>query len=511
MGNSTARERRIAAHGFSHGRVGTVTQGRARRKFIGVDPQAQAVVLQWPAMWPRLFIFLALFCALPLPAWAQTVLPVHVEIDTTSDLANLTWRGLNWVDQQQTFQFDGNCPGCTAQGLAITKPPYDRTPAHLQVDLLVARGDAPLQLLVKQGDIGQTRVRIRVKSRWILDQTVVGAEMAQTPAHTTGSQKSKTLAAPVRAPWTWNPDVATLLSGEPVPRHEFGRKVMAFYYGWYGNPQDSQLPGAERQWRHWDPQRPDHASTNTPQLGWYDSTDPNVIAQHIAWAQQAGIEALVLSWWQRDAHEIAVLQGLLNEAAKHPPFGVSLYLESGNTPEELRGQLDQILLRWGTHPAWVRVDGKIVVFVYTRIVQALGNDGMRKAFHDLPVFVIGDLLQPSTLEAIGGAHQYVSADTPDQYQQNLLQTRTMARLRDKLCVATVMPGFDDTHIRSPGAVDHRQKGHFYEGQWAIAAQADWVVLTSFNEWHEGSEIEPSLEHGSSYLLETKKWIERWRR
>jgi hypothetical protein len=31
---------------------------------------------------------------------------------------------------------------------------------------------------------------------------------------------------------------------------------------------------------------------------------------------------------------------------------------------------------------------------------------------------------------------------------------------------------------------------------------DWTLITSFNEWHEGSEVEPSIEDGTKYLLFT---------
>jgi glycoprotein endo-alpha-1,2-mannosidase len=41
-------------------------------------------------------------------------------------------------------------------------------------------------------------------------------------------------------------------------------------------------------------------------------------------------------------------------------------------------------------------------------------------------------------------------------------------------------------------------------QWqeAIAAAPDYVLITSLNEWHEGSEIEASVEYGSRILDET---------
>jgi hypothetical protein len=53
----------------------------------------------------------------------------------------------------------------------------------------------------------------------------------------------------------------------------------------------------------------------------------------------------------------------------------------------------------------------------------------------------------------------------------------------------------------------RDGSRLYETLWreAIAADPDWILITSFNEWHEGSEIEPSVEHGEVYLTLTKKW------
>jgi hypothetical protein len=79
-------------------------------------------------------------------------------------------------------------------------------------------------------------------------------------------------------------------------------------------------------------------------------------------------------------------------------------------------------------------------------------------------------------------------------------------------MAAVAPGFDDRTIRAPGTVVPRDGGATYDATWraALAADPAWVLVASWNEWHEGSEIEPSLEHGTAYLEATRHWAERFR-
>ncbi|HPP53067.1 MAG TPA: hypothetical protein PK777_08965, partial [Thermoguttaceae bacterium] len=66
-------------------------------------------------------------------------------------------------------------------------------------------------------------------------------------------------------------------------------------------------------------------------------------------------------------------------------------------------------------------------------------------------------------------------------------------------------------IRKPGLKASRFEGHSYALQWqaAIAARPDWVLITSFNEWHEGSEIEPSEQWGDRFIGITRVWADRF--
>jgi len=79
-----------------------------------------------------------------------------------------------------------------------------------------------------------------------------------------------------------------------------------------------------------------------------------------------------------------------------------------------------------------------------------------------------------------------------------------------LCfIPTVMPGYNDRNLKgSNRPLLKRKEGKFYEDFWAIAKRylnhnLKITLITSFNEWHEGTQIEPSKEYGTKYLELTK--------
>jgi hypothetical protein len=73
---------------------------------------------------------------------------------------------------------------------------------------------------------------------------------------------------------------------------------------------------------------------------------------------------------------------------------------------------------------------------------------------------------------------------------------------------TVYPGYNDTRLNRLKTFDSgRFDGELYAALWraAIRAAPDWILITSWNEWHEGTEIEPSLEYGDRYLQLTSRY------
>jgi glycoprotein endo-alpha-1,2-mannosidase len=75
-----------------------------------------------------------------------------------------------------------------------------------------------------------------------------------------------------------------------------------------------------------------------------------------------------------------------------------------------------------------------------------------------------------------------------------------------LCVPSVGPGYDARRATGDTRVKSRRNGITYDSMWsaAIAAKADGVTITSFNEWHEGTQIEPAARH-ARYLDYDGAW------
>ena len=132
-------------------------------------------------------------------------------------------------------------------------------------------------------------------------------------------------------------------------------------------------------WKDVDPAR--HAiasSTHFPAKGAYDSYDPAVIDYHIDLAKEAGIDGFICTWWGQGTYDDQALKIVL-ERARQKHFQVSVYWETA--PGEGAAQVDRavrdlmyVLQHYGSDPAFLKVDGKPVIFVYGRVMNEVAMD-----------------------------------------------------------------------------------------------------------------------------------------
>ena len=305
------------------------------------------------------------------------------------------------------------------------------------------------------------------------------------------------------------------------------KQVIAFYYDWYGSPEVSG------QWMHWnechyttrDPSRVDEkgyrdlGAAHNPTLGPYDSLDPRIIDAHIGMAEDVGIDGFAVTWWGQGDRRF---EGVL-ERAKDSDIKVALYWET-LTERSVQGAIDDVLWildNYGDQPGYLKVDGKPLIFVYRRAFTQVRRwtewqEILKTVRAKRDAFFIADSSTIEAMEVFDGYHITTSVlqvlmDVDVARFHRLM--RTICREMGKLYAAPVIPGFDNARVHEIcRLVTDRLDGQLYENQWeaALACAPDWVMINSFNEWHEGSEIEPSLEFGDRYLEATRKWIARFK-
>ena len=342
------------------------------------------------------------------------------------------------------------------------------------------------------------------------------------------------------------PGAARAASPAVTPLPALPRLVLAVYYPWYGTP-----GGPAGRWRHWNharlempaarvlgfhdprraaaPGRLDLGATHYPEGGPYDSRDPARIRAQAAGARAAGLDGFVVSWWGRESEEALGLTELFRHAGE-AGLVLAPYYETGELWRRgalgVAADLESLLDRHGTEPAWLRVAGVPVVFLYAShrlrppawdaVLSRLAAGGRR-------LFLVADVPSPAWLAArpdwlqrFDALHVYTpivflarGRDLGEAYGT----LATLGRAAGRPFVAAVSPGFDDRQIREPGTVVDRAGGATYDQIWqaALAVDPAWILVSSWNEWHEGSEIEPSVEHRRRYLDATRAWAERFRR
>ena len=288
------------------------------------------------------------------------------------------------------------------------------------------------------------------------------------------------------------------------------RLVLAFYYTWF----DENSWGANR-------------VPDVPQQP-YVSRDRGVMGRQIDQAKAAGIDAFVVSWYGPRVENNQTetnLRALLDEAAARG-FRIAVDVEVGGPffggAGDVQAALAALLATHAQHPAYLRSDGKPVIFFWR---QQRYNTGTWKAIRDAVDPGRGSLwieegVDVSPLSVFDGHHLYsVTWNPPTDMgataRKFAQRTRAAAsRLAaPKVYVATVMPGYDDRKTgRGNAFAVGREDGAYYVRSWqaAIASAPDWVIITSFNEWPEGTYIEPSQAYGTKYLELTGQWAAAFR-
>ncbi len=286
------------------------------------------------------------------------------------------------------------------------------------------------------------------------------------------------------------------------------RPVMAFYYPWY----------EQSDWTY-------DRMSDIPSPR-YTGGDDETIRRHIQQADDAGIDALICAWFGPNEGRLdgrcRRLMDLIEQSGRDlkviimPEQAAWASLNSVGALNEALGVVQRDFM---SRPSYFSFQGKPAVFWFG--LNSLGGADTWKSLRDQAdpqrqQFWFGGSDNFSYLDAFDALYYFDitwerSTGAAMASYERRLGDYNKSRGQARPFIATVMPGYDDIKVRNGHRRD-REGGSYYRGTWqtAINKNAAAVVLTSFNEFFEGSHIEPSEQYGDLYLRLTRELSDKFR-
>jgi len=320
--------------------------------------------------------------------------------------------------------------------------------------------------------------------------------------------------------------------------------LFANYYTWYRTgdhprypwsnwtrPEAEQNPFAQQARR---PGEPPLSSAARPLVGLYDSADPEIASWHVRLAQAAGIDAFLVSWWDKVKERDQAFESGVLAAAEKLGFKVALLDERAQYHAKLaeyQAMLARALCKYKDSPAYLRLDSRPVVYLY----QVASNPGLTpeeftavrrhvekevgpvywivdKIAHDPKAQRAGDearlkVIPANWLSTPGidafGFYSTFSNFRAHHYDELIGKYRHLVGLAHgagKKMLLPVHPGHDNSHFRPDPYVMPRRHGQTLRDYLRAdtEAGADFIMVTSWNEWPETTVVEPSSSWPDPY-------------
>jgi hypothetical protein len=270
-------------------------------------------------------------------------------------------------------------------------------------------------------------------------------------------------------------------------------RVGIFFYPWYGTP---ARDGGYEHWGQRGLAPPDEIASNFfPARGIYSSSDPTVLRSQVRDIAAAGVGTVIVSWWGRGSTEDVRLTAVIAAATAYG-LQVAIHIEpyAGRTPAIVR---DDVLR--------LRSLGISDFYVYD---SATAPDAdwlsVNRSLSGVRLFANTALAGKAAAGGFAGLYTY------DVFLYDGTSFRRMceaARRLRLLCAPSVGPGYDAERATGDIRFRLRLDGATYDSMWrrAVRARADLVTITSYNEWHEGTQIEPSGAVGLRYQTYDGAW------
>jgi hypothetical protein len=291
---------------------------------------------------------------------------------------------------------------------------------------------------------------------------------------------------------------------------------------------------------------------DVPQVGAYNSDDAATIQRHVAEAQQACLNGFTPHWYgSGDARTTNNFNQLLNASSGTSLQHAAVFLGNtipGVSEQYIIDSINYVAQNWAQHPNYLRVGGRPVIFFVdmqrpwdSSSPSSLALQGWQKiraaADPNHTQLWMAEGLYTTYNPTFDGLYVYriAHATVPNAYTKQPSFARALRALEAQLAASgglpigklywgdTIAAGFDDTRSvnlppgtdlrvsAQPFAID-RRNGGYYSDTFSVTSQTngDMLIVKSYNEWVEGTEIESGTTYGNTYLNLTCQFANTFR-
>jgi glycoprotein endo-alpha-1,2-mannosidase len=270
-------------------------------------------------------------------------------------------------------------------------------------------------------------------------------------------------------------------------------RVGIFYYPWFATP---HTDGHYAHWQQGGSTPPVSVSSSFyPARGPYSSADSLVVGLQMREIAEVGVGTVITSWWGSGSVEDRRLPQVI-EAARANGLAVAAHLEpyTGRTVASTEADI-RALQTLGISDFYIWDSSSLPDTEWAELNARLD---------DVRIFANTNLPGKAAAGRFDGLYTYDVL----LYKGTLFpRLCRQARRLGLLCAPSVGPGYDARRATGDPRVRPRRDGATYDSMWrgAVRANADLVTITSYNEWHEGTQIEPARAGQGDYESYEGAW------
>ncbi|QMV12967.1 glycosyltransferase [Vibrio spartinae] len=297
------------------------------------------------------------------------------------------------------------------------------------------------------------------------------------------------------------------------------------YYMWFG-----EGFGAA----HWNDNLKSGHVSDKSYLGYYSSTKGQIIEKHLdlfeymcldyitvnLHVDEQGVNSIELMGIQHLFDIIKIQKRKIKVAIQIAPYS--------NNIEELSKTIKMISKLYSEHPNYLKINDKPILFwfwtsAYDGDKNFIGDIKIEaEKFSNIAVSLRlpdGDKERNSTFGLFDGFTPFSPLELCGEAKWNEVWTEAYngsKKSKMKYKITTVSPGYDDSGMdddirnNNPYRVIDRKNGGTYQKGFdfilGLEDKPDMIMISTFNEFHENSHIEPSLENGNLYIDMTKDFV-----